>query len=178
MKSLAFSLMLLATLPGDLPAGGCVAQSSVVVQSSGLVVTPFAVPVAVPVAVVQTSGLLFRYSAGPIAAAAPCGECAAEQQADKIKALGTLSPAGQPGLALLVKHCARCHTGGHAEGKTRLFDLGPESQPVLSPEWQQHAQQAFEAILSEGMPKGGDLPPDEALAIIRWLRSSPGPESK
>ena len=181
MKSLATALLVALTLPAPADAGGCQVVTSSVVQSSSLIVTPFAVPVAVPVTVLNPSGVLFAYgSPQPMAAAAQaeppactCGDCQVHGRAAGKQPTLAAALADHPGAAIVKGRCAKCHTGGEAKGGVRLFS-GDEDGPTWRPGWQEHAQAVFDAVLSGEMPKGGEpLNAEEKLAIIEFLRASP-----
>lgn len=178
MKRLVCAVLVAATLPASSDAGGCkaVVSTTSVVQAASLVVTPFAVPVAVPVTVINPSGVLFAYgSPQPSAAvqAAPsctCPTCGG--RADQAK--GAAAPSKHPGADVLLGRCAKCHTGNEAKGGIALFVAGPEAVPIWRVGWQEHAQAVFAAVLDGNMPKGGDpLSPEEKLAIIEYLRAVP-----
>ena len=104
--------------------------------TSNLVVAPFAVPVAVPVAVVQQPTLFYGVSAyaPPIAtsptaqsppplttsAASPTSPAAAALAKDALPADDALRAQV---AALLTHRCAECHRGSQAQGGLMLFDI-------------------------------------------------------
>ncbi len=181
MKSLAAALLVALTLPAPVDAGGCQVVTSSVVQSGSLIVTPFAVPVAVPVTVLNPSGVLFAYgSPRPTASvsqdeppACTCGDCQVHGRAAGKQSTIASPLADHPGAAILKGRCAKCHTGGEAKGGVRLFSAD-EAGAAWRSGWQEHAQEVFDAVLSGEMPKGGDpLNAEEKLAIIEFLRATP-----
>jgi len=132
-------------------------QKSIVV-GSGFTVVPFAVPVAVPVATVQSPTVLYSYD----------GHRAANQvtptQHEELPA--EANP--QASSTLLEQKCAQCHGG--AAPKAGL-DL---SNPVsLSP---QQRLAAVARVVSDDaelrMPKGSTLSPSEIGRLLQELSSS------
>lgn len=102
--------------------------------TSGLVVAPFAVPVAVPVAVVQQPTLFYGVSAY----APPITSTSTTQSPPlTTSAVSPTSPAAAPPpasgstddalraqvAALLARRCAECHRGSQAQGGLMLFDV-------------------------------------------------------
>ncbi len=84
------------------------------VAASAVTVAPFAIPVAVPVAVVQQPTLFYGYGRyAPAATPAP-----------PITPAAMTPVAEEPTVsiaALLTKHCAECHQGPTARGGLQLF---------------------------------------------------------
>lgn len=134
-----------------------VVQKSIVV-GSGFTVVPFAVPVAVPVATVQSPTVLYSYD----------GYRAANKAALLPHEEPPVEAKPQASSTLLEQKCAECHGG--AAPKARL-DL---SNPVgLSP---QQRLAAVARVVSDDaelrMPKGNTLSPSEIGRLLQELSSS------
>ena len=133
-----------------------VVQKSIVV-SSGFAVVPFAVPVAVPVATVQSPTVLYSYDGHRVANRAT--------QSPQEEPPAEANP--QTSSTLLEQKCAQCHGG--AAPKAGL-DL---SNPVsLSP---QQRLAAVARVVSDDaelrMPKGSTLSPSEIGRLLQELSS-------
>ena len=79
---------------------------------SGLVIVPFAIPVAVPVATVRQPSVLYSYRGA-----------AASYQSPQIRSF--TAPAHETSAdaqAVFARHCGSCHRGSAAEGRMQLFD--------------------------------------------------------
>ncbi|MBX7164826.1 MAG: hypothetical protein K1X74_00635 [Pirellulales bacterium] len=151
------TMLVLLAMPAGAWAGDCGAglrHAQVAVASSGLVVVPFAVPVAVPVATIQAPAVLYswRGAASTSVMSDAAGESAAVQEA-----LG--------GEGLVRQRCARCHEGEAAKGDLVLTDLGALS-----------AEQRLEAVrrvVSDDpqvrMPRGMLLSPSEIGRMVQEL---------
>ena len=108
IRQVAWGLLLVCVVPRPIALGdGCrpAFRRGVAVRlSSGFAVTPFAVPVAVPVATVTVPGLLYRY-AGSKPLAPPATQ---QQSTEEIELL-------QPS-EIIAQRCTACHRDGHADG--------------------------------------------------------------
>ena len=97
-----------------------VATSAVVLRQdvrldSGLVVVPFAVPVAVPVATISRPTLFYSYRQF----ATP----AIQQDQTEVWPGGTRHRPANDAVRTLSRRCAACHSGPDAKGELEMFDL-------------------------------------------------------
>lgn len=130
------------------------------------VVTPFAVPVAVPVA--PYSATYYSNQAKPYTNPPESEEdrilrklarfMLEEQGGTGVKAL-----AEKP--TLFASKCASCHTKQKVEGFTDLKLLSSDQK-----------LEAIEAVVTERMPKGGKLSPEEVGQLMLELSSKPKAE--
>lgn len=124
--------------------------------SSGLVVVPFAVPVAVPVATVQKPSVLYGYrgyAAGHAAGSFPT------------TTTPRIDEPPSDAAAVLARHCRSCHQNAAAEGQMQLFD---ESGQLLS---RLPRRRVLEAVQAGRMPKPLTAPrltAAEIELIRRW----------
>lgn len=140
-------------------------------QAEKVVVSNFAVPVAVPIApyspyyysssqVQQT-----QYSKPPRSA----DDILAERIAKKVAALmrsGNESPVPSGPPTLFAQKCALCHAQGDPEkGKPQLASLETLSDS--------QRLKAISAVMSGEMPKGGKLSADEAAQLVKELSFKP-----
>lgn len=182
------ALVLLAMVGAALPAEArpCrVVKHVAAVQT--LVVTPFAVPVGVPVATLGTVAYSYgsaagAYTAAPAAAtAAPssalcnCPQCGAHadqpapgsppEPVGPEAVFGPSSTREPAGAQVLRKRCAGCHSGQAAKGNLRLFDGG-----AWADGWRASGRAIFTAIREGTMPKGGPpLTDEEFTAVAEFL---------
>ncbi len=127
-------------------------------------VAPFAIPVAVPVAVVQQPTLFYGYGryAPPAPSTTPT---VAPTIADESTAAIT---------ALLRKHCAECHQGPTARGGLQLFAAAGEPLTPLPRQALAEACAPSDGLLTNGaaptMPPAGRTPltPEEQALVRRW----------
>lgn len=136
---------------------------------SGLVIVPFAVPVAVPVATVSEPTLLYGYS-----------RYGTDPEAENDSVVGepadvTDKPAGQndavieAAVAILRRNCARCHSPPDPKGSLAMFD---ESDRLL----ERLPRRAIVEEVSAGkMPLGTDghpapLSANEIDVLRQWAR--------
>lgn len=184
MRTLA-ALGLVLCLLGTAQAGSrrCVKSAAGLVPS-GLIVTPFAIPVAVPVATVPAAPVQFGYAPGATAAtstataasSASCGcskcQCAAAETATAQAQPAAESP-GPVAPSLVQQKCGTCHTRPGAKGGFSLFarhEFGPVVVEPLSPE---QRLACIDQIVQQKMPKGGTLSPAEIGELVQWFSAAP-----
>jgi hypothetical protein len=126
----------------------------VVQQDSALVVVPFAVPVATPVAVVNPTGVFCAYS--PLAAMH--GEY---EEFRRWKESQAAKNAEQQARAssLVARTCLKCHSGAAAKTDFRL------DEPMAA----DARLKAIREVLSGRMPKDKPLGPAEISALVAEL---------
>lgn len=176
MIRVALSLVVSLTLALPAVAGHCVVQvpSATVSTISGAVtITPFAVPVAVPVTTVAPSTVGYSYSAAAAqyqGAQTATFRTAEDDLIDRLAArlidkLG-LGPKASS-TAHVTQHCGRCHTGDGAKGSFRVDQPLGESDRL----------RAIEAVLADDdavrMPKGSTLAPEALGPLIQELARRP-----
>lgn len=144
------------------------------VVAAQVAVTPFAIPVATPVAAIQNPSLFYSYNSNAYGegnyggyAAQGAGVSWEDRMAARVaeKVLGRISQAGsiQASATLLSKNCASCHSGNEAKGgfhvDTPLSDAG--------------RLKAITRILADDpvkrMPKGKTLAADELGRLIQEI---------
>jgi mono/diheme cytochrome c family protein len=135
----AASLLVSLGIASDLHAAGparrvvtaytASAQRSAAAKSNnGLVIVPFAVPVAVPVATVQQPSVLYsfrRYADESLTASTPVTLPQGEREERSAASSLSTAPASSSQLdaaAVLSRHCASCHRGSASQGSLMLFD--------------------------------------------------------
>lgn len=171
MKTLLALLMLATPTLAD----HCrVRNNAVVIQSTGAVITPFAVPVATPVAVV--SPYSYSYSGGSKVYSNDVRtqdsklfeEFLEWRSKREAEASSNQVRTQELPQTLLAQHCASCHTPGHPKSKRDAIDHLDMSKPLTAD--QQKA--ASLSMLDGKMPK--DRPIDDKLRgeIIRELLST------
>jgi hypothetical protein len=84
---------------------------------TGLVIVPFAVPVAVPVATVRQPSVLYGYRGYAAPYGAADGRESASASPSRVPAPGEEEAAG-----LLTRRCASCHSGPQPQGRLQMFD--------------------------------------------------------
>lgn len=158
---------------GFLADAGFGRERAVVRLDTGLVVVPFAVPVATPVAVVQPGGAYYVF--GPREAE---GEATLRAEFEAFRrwrqeqlannAENTARAAAEDSLpredadrarSLVAEHCLACHRGPQAKGGVRL-DGRLSSDARLA---------AMRAVLAGKMPKGKTLADDVAGELLYEL---------
>jgi uncharacterized membrane protein len=153
-----------------------VVRTAVVAQSesaSGLVVLPFAVPVAVPVTVLSQPAVLYSYRqyAEPNVAPPAAEPASSAPIAPSATAPAPTAAVVDPVVALLSARCAKCHTGATPPGHLQIFDAAGQIVAKLP----------RRAIVDMVSPDAGgrqrmppdDLPKlnsDEWTAIGQWAR--------
>lgn len=174
-SALACSLVLLS-LASPVQAGHCVVSvptATVQTISGAVTITPFAVPVAVPVTTIAPSPVGYSVSAAAAQyqPSAPAAFRTAED--DLIDRLASrlidklgLGPKASS-AALVTQHCGRCHTGEGAQGSFRVDRPLGESDRL----------RAIEAVLADDdsarMPKGSTLAPEALGPLIQELARRP-----
>jgi uncharacterized membrane protein len=135
-----------------------------VAAAGELVVAPFAVPVAVPVAVVQQPTLFYGVSryAPPQPVAAESTLVTASSDAAALRAQVD---------AILVRRCAECHRADAPHGDVALFDAAGKPLDKLPRQLLVEAS-APTAIGSTAMPPAGraKLTADEWSVLRQWAR--------
>jgi uncharacterized membrane protein len=129
-------------------------------SASGLVVLPFAVPVAVPVSVVSQPAVLYSYRdyATP----------RSDAPAANAPAPGEASPATPPAdaaVALLTSRCAKCHTGAAPQGHLQLFDDAGQILPKLP-------RRAIVEMVSPDVVGRQQMPPGELPKLTAEERAT------
>jgi mono/diheme cytochrome c family protein len=189
MKLLCISIVTLLLVVSDSAIGAAMrpvqraARRVFVAQSangSGLVVAPFAVPVAVPVTVISQPLLLYSYRQYATPAA---GQTEADQPVDggaqgspllnltPPSAPSPTTPAMDSAVALLTARCAKCHTGAAPPGHLQIFDAAGQIVAKLPRRAIVEMASPDEAG-KQRMPPG-ELPKlsEEELAALRlWAR--------
>ena len=134
-----------------------VARQNVVLQN-GLVVVPFAVPVAVPVATVNVPTVLYSFDGNPDYQARP----------HVMQAVPNPDIAAMESPSLVRRKCAKCHGGPSPKAGLDL------SKPAALTTKQRLA--AVARVVSddpeERMPKGGTLSPAEIGRVLQELSRS------
>jgi len=123
---------------------GAARQPAVVAQAvnaNALVIVPFAVPVAVPVATLQQPAVLYSYRqhAGPsVANAVTHAQPAATTDREVIAASGPSQDAASTAIfapntavEIMAARCAACHTGDTPQGHLQIFDATGRILPRL-----------------------------------------------
>jgi hypothetical protein len=148
---------------------------------SGLTIVPFAVPVATPVAVVQSGAVHYAY-VPPVAKAEaelPGGaELRAEfeafrqwrqsQRGERANPAAAAEPnvtrpsASVSQAPLMATHCLKCHSGAQAKGAVRLDGVLSNEQRLA----------AIRAVLAGDMPKGKPLESDVLGELLFELSQS------
>lgn len=169
-----FAAVLFAAAPAfaGRPCGSAVVQSFAAPVSNvafagaqiqqQTVAVPYALPVGVPVAVLQSPTVLYAFGGYGMAAgyapAAQAGPAANSAAADA-------SVAASAAVSMVAAKCSKCHGANRADGRLDLQDL-----TALQP------GQRLEAIrrlttdeAAERMPKGAKLTPAELGALIQEL---------
>lgn len=119
-------------------------RKQVVIQSTGQVIVPFAVPVATPVAV--ATPYAYQHSGARAASVDPDY---AEFLAWKAAKASTVKAAAVP-QTLVTQHCASCHTPGHPNAKQDAIDHLDMSKPLTA----EQKLDSVKALLLGTMPKG------------------------
>lgn len=169
-----FFIGLLQVACSQAHAAGC----HVAVQAHNpqqLVITPFAIPVAVPLATVAPVQYGYSYqgaAAGYLGQAnyrSPDDDFADRVAAKLATRLASMQaqPAAAQSLDLVTQKCAKCHTGPAAKGDWDLSRLGTPAGRL----------EAISRITAEDpalrMPKGSPLKPEEIGSLIHTLSSRP-----
>lgn len=136
-----------------------VRNNAVVIQSTGAIVTPFAVPVAVPVAV--ASPYVYQHSGVQAASADPDY---AEFLAWKAAKANQVKAAVVP-QTLFAQSCAGCHTPGHTSAKQDAIDHLDASKELTS----EQKLASIKAIMLGEMPRGKTLDPQVRADLIAEL---------
>lgn len=145
-----------------------VATSAVVVRQdvlldSGLVVVPFAVPVAVPVATVTRPTLFYSYR--QFASPTIQREDAGRLPDGASRHVGRPHEATDDAVRILSDSCAKCHSGPDAKGGLEMFGLDGQITPKLP------RQSMLEMIRAGKMPAGKQprlLTEEETRQIETW----------
>ena len=129
------------------------------VAAPAVTVAPFAIPVAVPVAVVQQPTLFYgygRYAPAAMPTTPPVTPAVADDPAVSI-------------AALLTKHCAECHQGSTARGGLQLFAADGVPLAILPRQTLAEACAPTDGA-APTMPPAGRKPltPDEQTQIRKW----------
>jgi hypothetical protein len=153
MKMIVMAALLAAWESAGLAAGTTIKARSAVKLDTGLVIVPFAVPVAVPVATVRQPSVLYSYR----------GYAASASSSNIPPAEAARSPADVG--AILARHCAACHSGIAAQGRMQMFDEGGQLLVKLPRRW------IVEAVEAGRMPQPAEAPrltPAELDVLRRW----------
>lgn len=176
------ALAILALIASPAFAGGhCKVQVQSFALQSGLVVTPFAVPVAAPVAVAQVSPYVYGFSpAGTQSYSAASSSTSEDRIAEKViaklKAAGfggstfqaQALPAEKP--SLVAANCAKCHAGASAAKGYRVDVPLSEAAKLKA------IARILEDDAGKRMPKGKTLDPQSLGLLLQELaKSSPLP---
>lgn len=142
-------------------------RSSAVRLESGLVVVPFAVPVAVPVATIARPTVLYSYQQY----ASPDAEHVAPPEERRDKDDSVRPAAVADGVAEVLQRCAACHQGPSAKGDLRLFD-------DLGRLYEQLPRHRIYKMVASGKmpPEGSGLEPlddDERHRLLEWALDLP-----
>ena len=158
-------------------AGQCLVAVPATVQTvaGAVTITPFAVPVAVPVTTIQPGSVGYSYTAAASAyRVVPEWRTPEDDLADRIAArlaerIGTLGTlAARPAAATLTtKHCAACHTGEGAKGGFRVDQPLDDAARLAAIEAVLHDDEAHR------MPKGKTLAPEDLGPLIQELSRRP-----
>lgn len=127
--------------------------------NSQLAITPYAIPVAVPVATVTTNALYSYKEAAP----ANTGQLDAETVAALKELVKSHRPRQAPAAGLVSQRCAGCHTGGGQA--VSHFDLNNATGEDL--------RNAIKAVANGSMPKGNKMSGDEIGKIVYELSIAP-----
>ncbi|MCE9604583.1 MAG: hypothetical protein K8U03_06715 [Planctomycetia bacterium] len=133
-------------------------------SSTGLVIAPFAIPVAVPVAVVQRPTLFYgmgTYAPQTASAASPSSARPAITE-DTLRSEVT---------TILRQHCIECHRGSLAQGDLSLFDVDSRLLEKLPRHLVLEQTTSAEGKLP-AMPPGARvrLTSEEQELIRRWAK--------
>ena len=137
-------------------------RQRVVRQESALVVVPFAVPVATPVAVVNPTGVFYAYS--PQAAAYDAASDEDWREFNEFRRWRQSQPTISNAAPAVANACLKCHAGAAAKGEFRL------DQPLTA----EARIKAIRAVLAGQMPKDKPLSPGEISGLIAELATQPG----
>ena len=136
------------------------------VAAQAVTVAPFAIPVAVPVAVVQQPTLFYGYGRYvPATTVDPAANAARPTNTAPAVADAPTVSIG----ALLKKHCAECHQGATARGGLQLF--AADGSPLALLPRQALAEACAPADgAAPTMPPPGRAPltPEEQALVRRW----------
>jgi hypothetical protein len=105
---------------------GAAAQSP-----SGLVVVPFAVPVAVPVSVISQPAVFYSYREYATPNAGLSDTDTPPTSTSDSATTVPLAPSADRAVALLTSRCAKCHTGVSPPGHLQIFDVAGQIVPKL-----------------------------------------------
>lgn len=129
-----------------------------------LAIVPFAIPVATPVAVVNSGGVLYAAGGPPVASATTSSELDADELADfRAWRAAKVARSTLPSSAV-NEHCGRCHSGATPKGSFNL--TGSSSAEVRL--------RAIDAALHGEMPPGNPLSTDELTRLLQELSKVPG----
>ena len=137
------------------------------VVGPAVTVAPFAIPIAVPVAVVQRPTLFYGH--GRYTPAAPPAPSTTPTVAPTVADESTVAIA-----ALLRKHCAECHQGPTARGGLQIFAAAGAPLALLPRQALAEACAPSDGPLTGGaaptMPPAGRMPltPAEQALVRRW----------
>jgi hypothetical protein len=133
-------------------------RQRVVRRETALVVVPFAVPVATPVAVVNPTGVFYSYS--PSAAAYGAASDDDWRQFEEFRRWKeSRQTAASPGTPAVANSCLKCHAGAAAKGNFRLD--GPLDADTRL--------RAIREVLGKRMPKDKPLSAGEISALVDEL---------
>ncbi len=136
------------------------ASSSAAKLETGLVIVPFAVPVAVPVATVRQPSVLYSFRSY----AAGYGTGSSFQPGTQMR----VDTSADPDAAnILTRRCAACHSGASSQGGLRLFD---DTGGLLA---KLPRRRVLESVEAGRMPKPADAPrltPAEIEMLRQWAQ--------
>ena len=137
-------------------------RARVVRQEAALVVVPFAVPVATPMAVVNPRGVFYAYS--PLAATYGVANDEHWREFEEFRRWKQSGEAALPSVAPAVSSaCLKCHAGTVAKGNFRL------DQPLTA----DARIKAIREVIAGRMPKDKPLLAGEISGLIAELAAEP-----
>jgi hypothetical protein len=142
-----------------------VRADEVITSSSGLTIVPFAIPVAVPVAIVQQPTLFYgvsRFAPLPTTVETP-PPSPSDVVATSTSAVA--EPLRDQVAAILKRKCAECHQGPTSRGELSLFDEAGQLELKLPRHRIVEATESH-AELAPAMPPAGREP----LSAGEWQR--------
>lgn len=125
-------------------------RAAVRVDAAPLAVVPFAVPVAVPVALLSQPAVFYARRA----------EIITEPRVT-VESIGSQAPQAADAVEVLRTRCAACHTGERSKGELPLFtDDGAIVERLPR-------RAILDAVVERRMPKGAAPLTEEELELIR-----------
>jgi len=158
------------SLPTSAVGGNSVVAASACVSAqattSKLVITPFAVPVAVPVATVNVSRLFYRYQTEPVAT--HCVPPRDEPPEGVVPEPNAKQPTAETsGAEVVTRKCAACHREGNA-GNGLILDgvaIGSLDRPARL----EILRRITTSDPNERMPRRGELSAEEREWLLEQL---------